>query len=50
MLLILTFWTEFKLIAIHKKERIWLSHSEKDETRACYTEWNKSKQEKNIVY
>ena len=30
----------------HKKEWIWVSSSEVDETRACYTEWNKSEAEK----
>ena len=29
-----------------KNERIWVSSSEVDEPRACYTEWNKSEREK----
>ena len=34
----------------HKKELIWASSSEVDETRACYTEWSKSEREKQISY
>ena len=33
----------------HKKEQIWVSSSEADEPRACYTEWSKS-EEKNKYY
>ena len=29
---------------------IWVSSNEVDEPRACYTEWNKSKKEKQILY
>ena len=29
---------------------IWVSSNEVDEPRACYTEWNKSKREKQILY
>ena len=32
----------------HKKEQIWVSSSEVDGLRACYTEWNKSEREKQI--
>ena len=31
-----------------EKESIWVSSSELDEPRACYTEWSKSKWEKQI--
>ena len=31
----------------HKKEQIWVSYSEVDEPRACYTEWSNS--EKQIL-
>ena len=31
-----------------KNERIWVSSSEVDEPRACYTEWSKSEREKQI--
>ena len=34
----------------HKKEWIWVSSSEVDEPRACYTEWSKSEREKQILY
>ena len=30
------------LLLSHKKECIWVSSSELDEPRACYTEWSKS--------
>ena len=33
-----------------KKEWIWVSSSEVDEPRACYTEWSKSEREKQISY
>ena len=33
-----------------KKEHIWVSSNEVDETRAYYTEWNKSEREKQIFY
>ena len=46
------------ILLSHKKEWIWVSSSEVDETRACYTDtrtcytdWSKSEREKqNIVY
>ena len=41
-------WTELIYTGIllsHKKEWIWVSSSEVDETRACYTEW--TQKEKN---
>ena len=34
----------------HKKEQAWVSSSEVDEPRACYTEWSKSEREKEISY
>ena len=34
----------------HKKEWIWVSCSEVNESRACYTEWNKSEKEKQVSY
>ena len=34
----------------HKKEWIWVSSSEMDEPRACYTEWSKSEREKQYFY
>ena len=38
------------ILLSHKKEWIWVSSSEVDETRACYTEWSKSEKEKQISY
>ena len=38
------------ILLSHKKEQIWASSSEKEEPRACYTEWSKSKREKQISY
>ena len=38
-----------RLLLSHKKERIWVSCSEVDEPRACYTEWSKSG-ERQISY
>ena len=32
----------------HKKEQMWISWTEVDELRACYTEWSKSEREKYI--
>ena len=29
-----------------KNEQVWISPSQVDETRACYTEWSKSEREK----
>ena len=34
----------------HRKERIWVSSSEMDEPRACYTERSKSEREKQYFY
>ena len=34
----------------HKKEWIWVSTSEVDEPKFCYTEWSKSEREKRISY
>ena len=33
-----------------KKEQIWVSSSEMDKTRACYTERSKSEREKQIYW
>ena len=38
------------ILLSHLKEWIWVSSSEVDEPRACYTEENKSKREKQIQY
>ena len=35
-----------EILLSHKKEQLWVSSSEMDEPRACYTEWTKSKREK----
>ena len=37
-----------EILLSHKKEHIWASSSEVDETRACCREWSKS--EKQIPY
>ena len=34
----------------HKNEQIWVSWSELDEPRDCYTEWGRSEGEKQILY
>ena len=34
----------------YKKEYIWVSSNEVDESRAYYTEWSKSEREKQISY
>ena len=34
----------------YKKERIWISSNEVDETGACYTECNKSERETPLEY
>ena len=34
----------------YKKEHIWVSSNEVDETGACYTEWSKSEKETPILY
>ena len=34
----------------HKKEQIWVSSSEADDPRDCYTEWSKLEREKQILY
>jgi len=33
----------------HKKEQIWVNSSEVDEPRACYIDWNKSKNKYHIL-
>ena len=37
-----------EILLSHKKEQIWVSSSEVDEPRACYTDWSKSEREKQI--
>ena len=39
-----------KILLTHKKEWIWITWTEMDKTRACYTEWRKSDREKQILY
>ena len=34
----------------HKKEQMWISWTDIDETWVCYTEWSKSEGEKQISY
>ena len=36
------------ILLSHTKEWIWVSFSEVDEPRACYTEWSKSEGEKQV--
>jgi len=38
------------ILLSHKKEHIWVSSNEVDETTAYYTEWSKSEIEKQISY
>ena len=38
------------LLPSYKKEHIWVSSNEVDETGAYYTEWNKSERETPIQY
>ena len=38
------------ILLSHKKEQIWVSWTEMDEPRACYTEWGKSEREGQIPY
>ena len=38
------------ILLSHKKGYIWVSSNEVDEPRAYYTEWSKSKREKQISY
>ena len=33
----------------HKREWNWVSYSEVDEPRVCYTEWSKTKREKYCI-
>ena len=37
------------ILLSYKKEHIWISSNEVDETGACYTEWNKSERERQIL-
>ena len=39
-----------EILLNHKKEQIWVSSSELDESRASYTEWSKSEREKQVSY
>ena len=34
----------------HNKEWVWVSWTEVDEVRACYTEWSKSERKTNIIH
>ena len=34
----------------HKKEQIWVIWTEVGEPRACYTEWNKTETERQVLY
>ena len=34
------------ILLSHKKEQMWVSWTEVDEPRACYTEWSKPEREK----
>ena len=38
------------ILLSHKKEETWVSWSEMDEPRACYTDWNKSEREKRNIH
>ena len=38
------------ILLSYKKEHIWASSNEVDETRAYYTDWGKSKRETPIQY
>ena len=38
------------ILLSHKKECIWVSSNEVDETRAYYTQWSKLEREKQISY
>ena len=40
----------FPILLSQKNKQIWVSSNEVDETRAYYTEWNKSEREKQIFY
>ena len=39
-----------EVLLSHKKEQIWVSSSEVDETRASYSEWSKSEREWQALY
>ena len=39
-----------EILLSHKKEQIWVSSSEADDPRDCYTEWSKLEREKQILY
>ena len=38
------------ILLSHEKEQKWVSFSEVNEPRACYTEWNKSEKEKQVSH
>ena len=37
-----------EILLSHKEEQIWVSSTDVDEPRACYTAWSKSEREKHI--
>ena len=39
-----------RILLSHKKGCIWVSSSEVDEPRACYTEWSQSERDNQILY
>ena len=39
-----------EILLTFKKDYIWLSSNEVDETGAYYTEWSKSERERQILY
>ena len=43
-------YTHNEILLSHKKEQIWVSGSEVDGIRACYTEWSKLERKKQILY
>ena len=38
------------ILLSNTKEQIWVSSSDVDEPRACYTEWSQEEKNTNIVY
>ena len=39
-----------EILLSHKQEQIWVSSTEMNEPRACYTVWSQSEREKQILY
>ena len=39
----------YNILLSHKKQWIWVSSNKVDETRACYTEWNKLERENKYI-